>query len=515
MKNRKIGNGNQLKVGVVLSYGQTFVSMLIGIVYTPIMLRILGKSEYGLYNTVAATISTLGILDFGFVSSYIKYYTKYKINNEIKSINKLNGLFLTIYFVIGSISFACGMFLSNHLTLVFDEGLTAAEQEKAKIMLIMLSVNMFISFFSTAFKSYINAHEKFILMKTVGLLQTVVSPLIRLPIIIAGYGSVGMTVVTFAINIFVTAVFVVFAIKNLKFKASFGHWEKGLFKSMFAFSGLIAINVLVDQVNGKIDNIIIARFCGTSEVAVYVVGAALCGYFSSFSFQIFNVFIPRIHRIVAETKNNFEQQKDRLTDLFIKVGRIQFLILALLASGLVFFGRDFIRVWAGEGYDAAYWVVIWRVLPAIIPLIQNIGTEVQRAQYKHYYRTIILGLGAVLNLALTIVLCKYWTSIGAAIGTGVSTFIGNGIIMNIVYHKKIHIDVIKFWKNILKQLLGMLIPFGIGILIMMFTKMDSYLTLLPWIILYTLVYCVCIWFFSTNESEKNLIINIIKKFAKK
>ena len=159
MKNRKIGNGNQLKVGVVLSYGQTFVSMLIGIVYTPIMLRILGKSEYGLYNTVAATISTLGILDFGFVSSYIKYYTKYKINNEIKSINKLNGLFLTIYFVIGSISFACGMFLSNHLTLVFDEGLTAAEQEKAKIMLIMLSVNMFISFFSTAFKSYINAHE--------------------------------------------------------------------------------------------------------------------------------------------------------------------------------------------------------------------------------------------------------------------------------------------------------------------------------------------------------------------
>ena len=82
MKSRKLSNGNELKIGVALSYSQTLVSMLIGIIYTPIMLRILGKSEYGLYNTVASTISTLGILDFGFVSSYIKYYTKYKVNNE-------------------------------------------------------------------------------------------------------------------------------------------------------------------------------------------------------------------------------------------------------------------------------------------------------------------------------------------------------------------------------------------------------------------------------------------------
>lgn len=513
MGRRKLSNGNELKIGVALSYSQTLVSMLIGIIYTPIMLRILGKSEYGLYNTVASTISTLGILDFGFVSSYIKYYTKYKVNNEEDKINKLNGLFLTIYFVIGLVAFACGIFLSNHLTLVFDKGLDDQEKVKARVMLIMLSVNMFISFFSTAFKSYINAHEKFVFMKTVGLLQTVVNPLIRLPIILAGYGSVGMTVANFAINIFVTFVFIGFAIKKLRFKASFGNWEKGLFRSMLAFSSLIAVNILVDQVNGKIDNIIIARYCGTAEVAVYAVGAALCSYFSSFSWQIYNVFIPRVNRIIVETKNNLEKQKERITGLFIKVGRIQFLILALVASGLVFFGKSFIYVWAGEGYEDAYWVVLWRVIPGLIPLIQNIGTEAQRAQYKHYYRTVILGLGAVLNLALTIVLCKYWTSVGAAIGTGISTFIGNGIIMNIVYQKKININILEFWKNILKQLFGMIIPFCVGTAIMLFAEMNSYLKLIPWIAVYTVVYLICIWFFSTNESEKSLIKNFVNRLC--
>ena len=40
---------DQKKAGVLLSYGQTVLSTLISLVYTPVMLRLLGQSEYGLY----------------------------------------------------------------------------------------------------------------------------------------------------------------------------------------------------------------------------------------------------------------------------------------------------------------------------------------------------------------------------------------------------------------------------------------------------------------------------------
>ena len=69
---------NQIKVGVILSYTQMAIQIMVGLIYTPIMLKLLGQSEYGLYNTVASTISTLGILSLGFGSSYIRYYAKYK-----------------------------------------------------------------------------------------------------------------------------------------------------------------------------------------------------------------------------------------------------------------------------------------------------------------------------------------------------------------------------------------------------------------------------------------------------
>ena len=74
---------NQLKTGSVLSYLQMFLNIVISLIYTPFMLNALGQSEYGLYSTVSSTIAMLAVLNLGFNSSYVRYYMKYKVNNDI------------------------------------------------------------------------------------------------------------------------------------------------------------------------------------------------------------------------------------------------------------------------------------------------------------------------------------------------------------------------------------------------------------------------------------------------
>ena len=76
------------------------------------MIQVLGKSEYGLYNTVVSIVSMLSILSLGFNSCYIRYYSKYKQDNNTEAIYKLNGLFLIIFLVIGVVAFLCGLFLT-------------------------------------------------------------------------------------------------------------------------------------------------------------------------------------------------------------------------------------------------------------------------------------------------------------------------------------------------------------------------------------------------------------------
>ena len=154
------------------------------------------------------------------------------------------------------------------------------------------------------------------------------------------------------------------------------------------------------------------------------------------------------------------------------------------------------------------------IIPSIIPLIQNVGREIQRAENRHHYRAYIYGAMALFNLIISIFLCQILEGIGAALGTGIATLVANGLIMNVVYHKKINIDVIEFWKDILKQTLGMLVPFAAGILIMIFADTSSIVKLAFWIIIYTAVYCAFVWMFAANRSEKELILGALKKLRK-
>ena len=53
---------NELKAGATLNYIILGLNALLGLVYTPFMLRMLGQSEYGIYSLAASVIAYLSIL---------------------------------------------------------------------------------------------------------------------------------------------------------------------------------------------------------------------------------------------------------------------------------------------------------------------------------------------------------------------------------------------------------------------------------------------------------------------
>ncbi len=501
----------QIKAGAIISYLQMFLSIIVGLAYTPVMIRLLGQSEYGLYNTVSSTISMLSVLSLGFNGSYIRFYSIYKKNDDKDSIYKLNGLFLIIFIIIGIIALLCGLFLSFNLDLVFKDGLTSKEYQTARILMLLLTANLTLMFPMSVFSTIISAHERFVFLKLLGIIKTVASPLVALPLLLIGYKSIAIVSVTVLLSLIVDITYIIFVLVKLKQKFIFRNLEKGLFKNLFVFTLFIAINLIVDQINLNIDKLLLARFQGTTAVAVYSVGFLLQTYYQLFSTSISGVFAPRIHGIVNATTEDAVERKRQLSELFIKVGRIQFLLLALVASGFVFFGQSFIYFWAGDGYESAYYVALLLILPLTIPLIQNLGVEIQRAENKHKFRSIVYLFMAMINLIFTIFLCQKYGVVGAAVGTAISLVVANGIIMNIYYHKKCDINILKFWKNIGRMCLGLIIPIICGILIKLFIEIHSVWMLLLLIIAYCIVYVVSMWFLGINSYEKNLLKMPLKK----
>lgn len=509
-----MGN-RQIKAGSFLSYLQMALNILIGLVYTPLMIKLLGQSEYGLYNTVASTISMLSVLNLGFGSGYIRYYAQYRAKNDETSIQKLNGLFIIIFGVIAAVAMLCGIYLTTHLSLVFNEGLTVEEYKTAKILMWLLTFNLSISFPMSVFTNIISAHERFVFLKIAGMGKTVLSPILTIPLLFLGYGSIGVVTVTVIVSLAVDCAYIYFVFARLHQRFVFRDFEKGIFKQLFSYTAFIAINIIIDQINWNIDKVILARYLGTTVVAVYSVGATLQTYYNMFSTAVSSVFTPRIHKIFNNAELTLEQKHSLLTNLFMRVGRIQFMVLALICSGFVLFGRPFIRLWAGKGYEESYYVALLLMIPVTIPLIQNLGIEIQRAENKHRFRSCAYLIMAIANLIMTIYLSQIYGATGAAVGTAISLVLANGLVMNIYYHKRCGIDVIKFWKSIGRVLVGILPAIIFGVVITCFLTATSLLQLAAIILLYSVVYSASAWFLSMNNEEKELIRVPMRKLVRR
>jgi len=500
---------NQRKAGVVLSYISLGLGNLVGILYTPIMLNLLGKNEYGLYSLAVSIIGYLGLFNFGFTGSYMRFYAMRKAKNDELGIAKLNGMFLAIFTTIALITFLAGTVLVYYSDSVLGSKLSVSELATGKILLTILVLNMCLSLPATVFYVYITAHEKFIFQKAIGLIQVIVGPLTVLPILLMGYGSVGMVSVTAFLTVILNLANIYYCFKKLNIQFSFKNFDFSLLKEMSVFSSFIFLNVLIDQINWTVDNYILARVKGTASVAVYSVGASLNKYYMSFAVIIATVFIPQINKVVAEKNDNTE-----LLGLMIKTGRVQFILLALIASGFVVFGREFINLWVGNEYENAYYICLILMVTATIPFLQSIGVEIQKAKNKHKFRSTAYFMIAIVNVIISIPLAKMYGGIGCAIGTGISLVVGNVFIMNWYYHIKLGLNMKKFWKEIMNFVPALILPFTLGLFIMIFLKEEQLFPLIFCIILYTITYAISMWLLGLNKYEKSLVANLLKKLRK-
>ena len=255
---------------------------------------------------------------------------------------------------------------------------------------------------------------------------------------------------------------------------------------------------------------LLGRFAGTTAVAVYGVGGQINTMYQQFSTSISNVFVPKVNRIVAESNDN-----NQLTKLFTRVGRIQFIVLGLILSGFIFFGYPFVKMWAGEEYGASYAVAILLIAPVTVPLVQNLGIEIQRAKNMHKARSIVYLFIAIANVFISIPLIKLMGPAGAALGTAISLIAGNIIFMNWYYHARIGMNMIYFWKEIAKFVPALIAPCVVGIAIMKLANITGLVKLGVFAVIYAAVYGLSMYFLGMNEEEKQLVMGPIRKILRK
>ena len=498
---------NQLKKGAILSYLSLFTSILVALLYTPIMIRLLGQSEYGLYAMIGSLIAYFSVLDLGLGNAIVRYTSRNRAVGDKQIEAKLNGMFLILYLIIGILTIFIGAIIYFYLDDIFTNGLSTSELRKAKIMVIIITINFAFSFPLAIFGSIIQAYERFVIFKLVEIVRILAVPIITLPFLYLGFGSVAMVVIVSVVNIGSLLFNLYYCFKYIKIKFHFGKIDLTLLKEILGYSFFVFLGVIVDQIYWNTDQFILGALVGTVSVAIYAIAMQFINMYKRFSTSISGLFLPRASIMVARKSSNEE-----ITNEMIKYGRIQYTIMAYILTGFILFGRPFINFWAGTNYDTAYIITLIIMIPFTIPLIQNFGISILYAKNLQKFRSLVLILISILNIIITIPLVQKYSGIGAAIGTAISLTLGNTVIMNVYYHKRIGINMIRFWKNILVMTIPVLVSLCLGIGMNYIIDFNKFVLIPIGILLYSLIYALLMWYFALNNYEKQLFLSMVSRF---
>lgn len=498
---------SQLKSGAILSFLSTFITILIALLYTPFMIRLMGQSEYGLYSMIGSISAYLSVMDMGLGNAIIRYTARSRANGDRNAESRLNGMFLLLYSIIGLLTIIIGLILYHTVDKVFGTGLDASELVKAKIMILILIANFALSFPLSIFGSIMQAYERFVVVKIIAIVRSLSVPVITLPFLVIGLGSVTVVLITTLINIFCLLFNVYYCFKFIKINFYFGKIDFQILREIIGYSFFIFLGIIVDQINWNTGQIMLGAFSGTVAVAVFAIAMQFIRLYLQFSTSISGLFLPRISMMVAKHVSNEE-----LTNMMIKLGRVQYIIMAYILCGFILYGHRFISIWAGVNYSNAYYMVLLIMVPLTIPLIQNIGLAILQAKNLQGFRSIVLIIIAVLNVVISIPLAKNYGGVGVALGTGISYLLGNSIIMNIYYHRKVGINIPLFWKNILLMSIPSLFSLIIGFCINFIMPYHSFLYLFYKVMLFSISYFTLMWFYGFNNYEKDLFIPVIKVY---
>ncbi|MDE7120444.1 MAG: oligosaccharide flippase family protein, partial [Muribaculaceae bacterium] len=329
------------------------LNILTGLLYTPYMLRCLGQNEYGLYSLVASVITYLTLLDFGFGSAIVRYTARIRAVGTKAQEWNLYGMFATAYVAIGILAGIGGVALYANVDRLFDSTMNAADMQQARVMMALMAGNLALTFPLSIFGSIVTAYERFIFARSLSILRILLSTAVLIAVLALGFKAIALVVVQTIFSLGTLLLNMWYCLCRLKIKITFGHFDMALLKEIIVFSWWNFLGAIVDRIYWGTGQFVLGAVSGTVAVAIFSLAISLQSMYMSMSISLSSVLLPRLTSMVARNED-----QSAISNLFIRTGRLQFAVLAMILAGFIVFGHAFITLWAGSDYDESYYVAL-------------------------------------------------------------------------------------------------------------------------------------------------------------
>ena len=496
-------NNKLILKNTIFLYLRMLVVMLISLYTVRAFLSILGETDYGLYNVIGGVVGIFTFINSTLATSSQKYFSQALVNNDLKSVNKVFCLNLTIYIIITIIIVAIletiGLWFINAKMTIPSDRIYAAN------IVYQISVLTFIvQMITVSYNALIIAHERMKAFAYIGIFEA----FLKLGFVFVLNRVAFDKLITYAffylfLYILVALIYIIYSRKNFDESRFNYYWNKKEAFEMLGFSGWHFLGTLSVVIRGQGVNILINLFFSPVINAARAISYQIEGAINQLSSNFFTAIKPQMY------KSYSSGEIDALNRLVLRGSMVCFFLVSILSVPFYYNAEFLIGLWLK---DVPEYTIAFTRLVLIEGLIDSVGgcaicPALATGRIKKFY--IITGTLFILTLPIAYIFLKLGFNPTSTMFVSIAISIVTLIARALLLKELIDLPTNKYFILIAKLLLSTIVIGGVTYCVVSLIASDI-MSLIYSTIVSSFLHCVVYYVVICNYYEKQMILSFVK-----
>lgn len=402
-------NNKRIAKNAIALYIRSFVTMLIGLYTSRVILQALGVEDYGIYNVVGGFVSLFSIISSSLSGSISRFLT-FELGR--KDIEKLKRVFSTSIFVLMGLSVLVVIATETFgLWYLYNKMVIPSDRMEAAFWVFHISVFTFVlTLINAPYQASVISHERMDIYAYLSIFDAICKLLICYLVMSAPIDKlVYYALLLCLIGVFDQCFYVWYCKRHFEeshFKMLF---DNTLFKEMFSFAGWNFFGSSAAVLRNQGASLLLNAFGGPIVNAANGIATTITGVVSGFVNNFAQAFTPQI------TKRYAAGEYRSLMNLLIYGSKFSYYLLFLFSLPIILNAHFIFKLWLGvvPEYTVAFsrWMFVFLLAESVSrPIITAKNATGQIRNYQ-----IIVGGILLLMLPISYICLKLGASVVAVV----------------------------------------------------------------------------------------------------
>jgi len=384
-----MGSSKKIAQGFAWTSMVNIVNGVYGFISVPILIAYFGKSDYGLIGLAMSVNVYLRLMDLGFNSTNVRFFSNWLTKKEHEKVNRLFQTSLSFYGTLGFLNAIILLVVSVFSDSIFN--VSARQDTILKNLFYILSISAFVSWFTSCFDQLVKANEYVGWTQKMTLLPKILQVIILILTVTVGFSIEWYYALT-AFSMFAILPFMVKKIKKLcpyvSFRPSF---DKAVFRQVLPYSLNIFSFGLFQFSIANLRPIFLGMQSGPESITDYRILNSVVQIVMMLGGAFIGVLLPSASKVVAKHDKEAQDRIAYQGTRFISIA------VCFCCFGMMSVAPEMINVYVGKEYlYLTFWLDLWLLSTlgshnqAISSLILA-GADIRALTYSSIFSS-VLGL---------------------------------------------------------------------------------------------------------------------------